>query len=218
MRRFPILLVVFLFGFSELSFGQQIRWHGGSFEAWKVQSGLRSFISCTTGLVDCWPRKQPSSRRQPTKKQDPNFSFSAARPRSANPTGRQQRRPVITYASDDNPNGITMAWVDTVLPDPNSPPDNRRPTVVIPREDVVKAPAESVTVEMIGNLRLSNGKNFSIDVYDGNSYMGRLAPNEWWLVGEPQANYQGWAMRPAAGGKLAPVYVPLRPTDTGWIF
>ncbi len=126
MKRFPALLLVVIavifLSFPRPSFGQ-IRWHGGSWEAWKVQQGLRQFVSCTSGLIDCL---RPGQRRQPTKTQ------RVSRFRATAATQDQYRR----------------RWSDSM------------PTLAKPA----------------GKFRLSNGSGFYIDVYDGDRYLGRIAP------------------------------------------
>lgn len=191
MRRFfsffvVLVTVIFLLPFP-LS-GQEIRWHGGSWEAAKVLFGLRQSISCATGLPDClsWRRNQ----RQPTKTQRVLRTVGA--------TATQGYLPMLMR---DNPQGFL----------PVSARDRRQDYAAAEVKSLAQSPPEAT-------FRLGNSLEFLVEAYDGDKYLGAMAPGAWWTVGPPEVGYQGWAMKPADGGKVVPTFVPLKGTNTGWVF
>ncbi len=69
-----------------------------------------------------------------------------------------------------------------------------------------------------GEFELTNQTRVYVEAYDGQSYIGRMAPGSTLRVGPPKDKYQGFALVPQPDGKLGKDELGLAVAPTGWSF
>lgn len=69
-----------------------------------------------------------------------------------------------------------------------------------------------------GEFQLRNTTRFSVEVYDGGKYLGRMRPREEWRVSAPSSEYKAFALIPNQRGSLSNDETDLQPSDDGWVF
>ncbi len=104
------------------------------------------------------------------------------------------------------------------------------PTVARSISEVVQSPAPSqgqVTGQPIagpaanvgeGQFELTNETRVYVDAYDGETYLGRMAPGATLYVGPPQDRYRGFALVPTADGRLGKDELGREVSPSGWSF
>ena len=65
---------------------------------------------------------------------------------------------------------------------------------------------------------LTNASDRYVEVYDGDTWLGRMAPRDKWQVPAPQNQYHGYAVIPNKRGGLNNDATDIQPSTTGWVF
>lgn len=69
-----------------------------------------------------------------------------------------------------------------------------------------------------GEFELSNQTRVYLEAYDGDQYIGRMAPGDTLRVGPPQKQYRGFALIPNRKGGLSKDELNIEPGNDGWNF
>lgn len=69
-----------------------------------------------------------------------------------------------------------------------------------------------------GEFQLFNRTSFSLDVYDGNEFLGRMKPGESWGVDAPRVAFRAEGRIPNNKGGISVDSTDIRATDNGWEF
>lgn len=69
-----------------------------------------------------------------------------------------------------------------------------------------------------GQFELSNETRVYVEAYDGDEYIGRMAPGSTMTVDSPKDRYRGFALVPTADGRLGKDELKLEVSSSGWIF
>ena len=69
-----------------------------------------------------------------------------------------------------------------------------------------------------GQFELSNSTKTYVEAYDGDTYVGRMAPEATMKVGPPKDRYRGFALVPQSDGRLGKDEVGREATPLGWKF
>lgn len=69
-----------------------------------------------------------------------------------------------------------------------------------------------------GQFELLNETRVFVEAYDGNEYIGRMAPGSTMTVDPPKDRYRGFALVPTADGRLGKDELNLEVGPSGWIF
>lgn len=93
-------------------------------------------------------------------------------------------------------------------------PQEQTPQQVTP----APVPEPSQLVEPQGEFRLVNRTSFSLDVYDGNTFLGRMKSGESWGADAPKVAFHADARIPNNKGGISVDAADIRATDTGWEF
>ena len=87
----------------------------------------------------------------------------------------------------------------------------------IPQQVSIPVP-EPQSAEPQGEFRLVNKTSFSLDIYDGNTFLGRMKPGESWGADAPKVAFHADARIPNNSGGISIDSADMRATDTGWEF
>lgn len=69
-----------------------------------------------------------------------------------------------------------------------------------------------------GQFELSNSTRVYVEAYDGETYIGRIAPGATLSVGPPKDRYRGFAQVPQPDGRLAKDELSREVSPSGWTF
>lgn len=69
-----------------------------------------------------------------------------------------------------------------------------------------------------GQFELSNETRVYVEAYDGETYIGRMAPGSTLAVDPPKDRYRGFALVPTADGRLGKDELSREVSPSGWLF